>query len=53
MVYYLNYYKDNILENKLCADILNLISEMVEKPEMSTFINLIKYIYDQRKSIEK
>ena len=45
--------EDDILENKLCINILNLISEMVEKPEMSSFINLIKYIYDQSKSIEE
>ena len=45
--------EDDIFENKLCIDILNLISEMVEKPEMSTFINLIKYIHDKSNSIEE
>jgi len=44
--------EDDILENKKCLNILTLISEMVEKPEMSSFINLIKYIYDKIKYIE-
>ena len=39
--------EDDILENKRCLNILNLISEMVEKPEMNSFIILIKYIYDE------
>ena len=43
--------EDDILENRQCLDILNLISSMVEKPEMSSFINLIKYIFDKKESI--
>ena len=44
---------DDILENKTCFEILNLISNLVEKPEMNLFINLIKYIYDNQDSIEE
>ena len=45
--------EDDILENKLCIKILNFISEMVEKPKISSFINLIKFINDKSKSIEE
>ena len=44
--------EDDILENKQCLDILYLIGEMVEKPEMNSFINLIKYIFDKKDSIK-
>ena len=42
--------EDDILENKKCLNILNLITDMVEKPQMSSFINLIKYIFKKQDS---
>ena len=41
--------EDYIFENQTSFDILKLISEMVNKPEISSFISLIKYINDKLK----
>ena len=45
--------EEDIFENKISMDILILISEMVKNPEISSFINLIKYINENLRSFEE
>ena len=37
---------DDILQNKISINILGLIAEMVEKKDINSFINIIKYLND-------
>ena len=45
--------EDDYLENKLCIEILNLIADIVEKPDMDSFINLIEYIINKKNHIKE